>query len=112
MTENTELRNRVVRIPLFERFWVQISISMIFIIVESIFRSKIIDAMLSVKRPRPLLTAYFPVPLFTTCQSQWPRVIRLDMSSLVRTLGSWVRIPLKAWMSLYCAFILFVLFFV
>jgi hypothetical protein len=34
--------------------------------------------------------------------------LRHELSSLARTLGSWVRIPLKACMSL-CAFILFVL---
>jgi hypothetical protein len=36
--------------------------------------------------------------------SRWPRGLRCELSSLARTLGSWVRIPLKAWMSLcvYC----------
>jgi hypothetical protein len=33
------------------------------------------------------------------CRSQWPRGIRHQLSSLARTLGSWVRIPLEAWMS-------------
>jgi hypothetical protein len=37
------------------------------------------------------------------------KVLRCEMSSLARTLGSWVRIPLKAWMPVLCAFILFVL---
>jgi hypothetical protein len=32
-------------------------------------------------------------------RSQWPRRLRHEMSSLARTLGSWVWIPLKAWMS-------------
>jgi hypothetical protein len=32
-------------------------------------------------------------------RSQWPRGLRHELSSLPRTLGSWVRIPLKAWMS-------------
>jgi hypothetical protein len=32
-------------------------------------------------------------------RSQWPRIARHEMPSLARTLGSWVRIPLKAWMS-------------
>jgi hypothetical protein len=31
--------------------------------------------------------------------SWWPRRLRHEPSSLSRTLGSWVRIPLKAWMS-------------
>jgi hypothetical protein len=39
------------------------------------------------------------------CRSQWPRGLRHELSSLARTLGSWVRIPLKIWMSV-CAFIL------
>jgi hypothetical protein len=34
-------------------------------------------------------------------RSQWPRGLRLT-----RTLGSWVRIPLEAWMFVLCAFIL------
>jgi hypothetical protein len=43
----------------------------------------------------------------TSCisRSQWLRGLRHELSSLARTLGSWVRIPLKAWMSM-CAFIL------
>jgi hypothetical protein len=32
-------------------------------------------------------------------RSQWPRSLRHELSSLARTLGSWVRIPLEAWMS-------------
>jgi hypothetical protein len=40
------------------------------------------------------------------CRSQWPRSLRHELSSSVRTLGSWVRMQLKAWVS---AFILFVL---
>jgi hypothetical protein len=35
------------------------------------------------------------------CRSQWPRGIRRELSSLPRTLGSWVRIPLEAWMSVF-----------
>jgi hypothetical protein len=30
---------------------------------------------------------------------QWPRGLRHKMTSPTRTLGSWVRILLKAWMS-------------
>jgi hypothetical protein len=33
------------------------------------------------------------------CRTQWPRGLRYELSSLARTLGSWVRIPLKAWIS-------------
>jgi hypothetical protein len=35
------------------------------------------------------------------CRSQPPRSLRHEPSSPARTLGSWVRIPLKAWMSVY-----------
>jgi hypothetical protein len=39
-------------------------------------------------------------------RTQWPRLLRHELSSFARTLGSCVRIPLKAWMSVLCAFIL------
>jgi hypothetical protein len=39
------------------------------------------------------------------CGARWPHGLRHELSSLSRTLESWVRIPLKAWMSV-CAFIL------
>jgi hypothetical protein len=41
--------------------------------------------------------------------SQRPRVLRHEMSSLARTLESWVRIPFKAWMSV-CVYSVFVFF--
>jgi hypothetical protein len=44
-------------------------------------------------------------------RSQWPRGLAHELSSLARTLRSWVRIPLKAWMSL-CVYSVFVLFYV
>jgi hypothetical protein len=34
-------------------------------------------------------------------RSQWPRGLGHELSSLTRTLGSWVRILLKAWMSVW-----------
>jgi hypothetical protein len=34
-------------------------------------------------------------------RSQWPRGLRHEMSSPAWTLGSWVRIPLEAWMFVY-----------
>jgi hypothetical protein len=43
------------------------------------------------------------------CRSQWPRGLRHEPSSPARTLGSWIRIPLKAWMSV-CFYSVFVLF--
>jgi hypothetical protein len=42
-------------------------------------------------------------------RSQWPRGIRCEPSSLARTLGSWVPIPLEAWMSV-CVYSVSVLF--
>jgi hypothetical protein len=41
-------------------------------------------------------------------RSTWPRGLRHKLSSPARTLGSWVRIPLKAWMSV-CIYSVFVL---
>jgi hypothetical protein len=41
-----------------------------------------------------------------SCRSQWPRGLRHELSSLSRTLRSWVRILLKVWISVLCAFIL------
>jgi hypothetical protein len=40
---------------------------------------------------------------------QWPNGQRHELSSLARTLGSWVRIPLKIWISV-CFYSVFVLF--
>jgi hypothetical protein len=39
------------------------------------------------------------------CRAQW-HGLRHELPSLAWTLGPWVRIPLKAWMSVLCAFIL------
>jgi hypothetical protein len=44
-----------------------------------------------------------------TCRSEWPRCLRNEPSSFARTLGPWVWIPLKAWMSV-CVYSVFVLF--
>jgi hypothetical protein len=49
-------------------------------------------------------TIYFSI--HKTGRSQWPRGLSHELSSLARTLRSWVRIPLKAWMSVSCAFTL------
>jgi hypothetical protein len=40
------------------------------------------------------------------CRSQWPRGLSHRLPSLSQTLGSWIRMPLKRWMSVECAFIL------
>jgi hypothetical protein len=34
---------------------------------------------------------------FNICRSQWPRGLRHEMPFPAQTLGSWVRIPLEAW---------------
>jgi hypothetical protein len=57
-----------------------------------------------------LVEWYLHFPIFRhgiilNCRLQWPRGLRCELSSLARTLRSWVWIPLKAWMSV-CAFIL------
>jgi hypothetical protein len=45
------------------------------------------------------------------CRSKWPRGLKHEPSSLAITLGSWVSIPLKAWMS-GCVYSVCVLFYV
>jgi hypothetical protein len=49
-----------------------------------------------------------PLPNKASCQSQWPRGLRHELSSLARTLGLWIRISLEAWMSVrvYSVFVL------
>jgi hypothetical protein len=42
-------------------------------------------------------------------RSQWPRALRHEPSLPARTLGSWVQIPLEAWLSV-CVDSVFVLF--
>jgi hypothetical protein len=42
-------------------------------------------------------------------RSQWARGLRHELSSLAQTLGSWLRFPLKSWMSM-CVYSVFVLF--
>jgi hypothetical protein len=63
----------------------------------------------------PLILSNFPVhPLWfddpnNICsQSQWLRCLRREPSSQSRMLGSWIRISLKAWMSV-CVYSVFVL---
>jgi hypothetical protein len=45
--------------------------------------------------------------MYTSGRSRWPRGLRHELSSLVRTLGSWDRMPHKAWMFVQCAFFLY-----
>jgi hypothetical protein len=56
-----------------------------------------------------LIKGYHMYSWKACCRSQWPRGLRHGLPSLSRTLGSWVRIPLKLWMSV-CAYSVFVLF--
>jgi hypothetical protein len=51
---------------------------------------------------------YFWIVVICICRSQWPRGLRHELSSPAQTLGSWVRIPLEARMSL-CVYSVFVL---
>jgi hypothetical protein len=47
---------------------------------------------------------------YCDCRSEWPRGLRHELSSLARTLGSWVRIPPKVLMSVcFCSVFVFVL---
>jgi hypothetical protein len=55
---------------------------------------------------RVLFDIIYTCSEFACCRSQWPRGLRHEQSSLAWTLGSWVWIPLKEWMSALCAFIL------
>jgi hypothetical protein len=47
--------------------------------------------------------------LMSCCRSQWPRGLRHELSSLDRTLRSWVRIPLKGMDVSVCVYSVFVL---
>jgi hypothetical protein len=44
----------------------------------------------------------------TLSRSQWQRSLKHELSSIALTLGSWVRIPFEAWMSI-CVYSVFVL---
>jgi hypothetical protein len=50
-----------------------------------------------------MLKVFIGIP--KSSRSQWLRGLRHELSSPARTLGSWVQIPLEAWMSV-CAFLL------
>jgi hypothetical protein len=47
---------------------------------------------------------------YNLCGSQWPRRLGRELYSPIRTLGSWIRKPLKAWMSL-CVYSVFVVLY-
>jgi hypothetical protein len=46
-----------------------------------------------------ITTLLFMDDIPTGCRWQWPHGLRHKLSSLARKLGSWVRVLLKAWMS-------------
>jgi hypothetical protein len=46
---------------------------------------------------------HYQVSIATNCWTQWPRDLRFEISSPPQKLGSWVRIPLKAWM-FFCVY--------
>jgi hypothetical protein len=54
------------------------------------------------------LNCRFTWPYFNEGRSQWPRGLRYEMSSPALTLGSCIRISLKAWISV-CVYFVFVL---
>jgi hypothetical protein len=70
------------------------------------------------KVPRPISLPFFQLYIFVTetiaisisfeRQSEWPRGLRHELSPPAQTLGSWVRIPLKAWIFV-CVYSVFVL---
>jgi hypothetical protein len=65
--------------------------------------SRIVGTRLSMSLqpvPRNQCTGYRVIKI---CRSYRPRGLRHDLVSLARTLGSWVRISLKVWMSVLCA---------
>jgi hypothetical protein len=57
----------------------------------------------NLKRP----SRNFRICWYTFLTLFWPRGLRHELSSLARTLGSWVRISLEAWMSV-CVYSVFV----
>jgi hypothetical protein len=47
--------------------------------------------------------------IYESMQQKWTRRLRHELFSEAETLGSWVRIPIEAWMSV-CVYSMFVLF--
>jgi hypothetical protein len=67
-------------------------------------QTKSIRSLREVLRADYTPTANFRRAVFSVAD-QWLRGLRHELFSSARTLGSWVRIPLETWMSVY-AFIL------
>jgi hypothetical protein len=74
------------------------------------FRSSCCSGSRNSNSLQPIVQLSFPKLILIWSRSQWPRGLKHELSSLARKLGSWVGIPLKPWMSVLCAFTLFVLF--
>jgi hypothetical protein len=69
-----------------------------FVFVEE-FYTKDGEEVASVRKRHNLFTCgSFNEADYSSGRSQWPRRLRRELSSLARTLGSWVLIPLKACM--------------
>jgi hypothetical protein len=50
---------------------------------------------------REAFISNFGMHILLTCRQLCPRGLRHELFSSARTLGSWVQIPLKAWMSVF-----------
>jgi hypothetical protein len=82
--------------------WVIVTLSGPFLIIFLLFRivylqtyrGLVTESTIFVKRN-------FSGNYITCCRSQSPRGLRHELFSPAWTLGSWVRIPLKAWMFVY-----------
>jgi hypothetical protein len=86
-------------------FGTEINYNHRYILGVEYFRESSITGMGTVRNFE--ITLYrFKAGRIYTCRSQWPRGLRHKLSSLARTLASWVRIPLKTWMSV-CVYSVF-----
>jgi hypothetical protein len=66
------------------------------------------DIFLSNTQTHTQTNTIFPLADIQRCRSHWPRGLRHELSSSAQRLGSCVRIPLEAWMSV-CVYSVFVL---
>jgi hypothetical protein len=64
------------------------------LLTEMNFSSKVLDCYHWTRRFNVCIYIYIGV--HNVCRSLWPRGLRRELSSLARTLGSWIRFPLKA----------------
>jgi hypothetical protein len=78
----------------FSTLWGQKWIQMI---KDSLPSARQADCVSSTRTNRPLLCRETVTVNAQDRRSQWPRGLSNELSSLARTLESWIRIPLKAW---------------